>query len=539
MRIDAVNIKKENILIADYRKGEERAMQFFDYQPFESLKDRAIELNKRNFKREELTKVLLKSNQKWGASSSTLENIELLKQKETIAIVGGQQAGLLTGPLYSINKVISIIQFAKQQEEELQVPVVPIFWIAGEDHDYEEINHVYMPDKTELKKMKLKQSLYKKAPISQVELDKEICEKWLQDLFLQLDETKYSKELFEMLKKHLQHSSSFTDFFAKIIFEIFQEEGIILIDSADENVRALESEYFIQLIENQQKISNEVVEACSQLKEYNYPIHLDAALEDGHLFYHLDGERILLERDADGKWIGKQNEIMLTTNELLTVAKESPAKLSNNVVTRPLMQEMLLPTLAFIGGPGEISYWAALKKAFHTLDLNMPPVIPRLSYTFLTDKVNKALEMTKINVETAVNEGVSEQRKTWLESKQSPDIAELAEVLKQTIDKAHQPMREVASEIRDDVKQLSEKNLEYIHREVDFLRDRMMQALEFKFEKELSQFDLIQQSLRPEDGLQERKWNPLPFLNRYGNGYLANVINHPVSFKENHYVVYL
>src|SRR5699024_6105301 len=100
----------------------------------------------------------------------TFKNIEALKKEETVAVVGGQQAGLLTGPLYSINKVISIIQYAKQQEKKLQIPVVPIFWIAGEDHDYEEINHVYMPEKEGLNKVKLKQSLYKKTSVSEIEL---------------------------------------------------------------------------------------------------------------------------------------------------------------------------------------------------------------------------------------------------------------------------------------------------------------------------------------------------------------------------------
>src|SRR5699024_2187185 len=127
----------------------------------------------------------------------------------------------------------------------------------------------------------------------------------------------------------------------------------------------------------------------------------------------------------------------------------------------------------------------------------------------------------------------------WLKSKQDPGIEQIAEKLKKTIEQAHQPMREIAKNLRADMEMLSHKNLFYLHKEVDYLSDRMNHALEMKFEKELKQFDLLQTTLRPNGGFQERKWNPLPFLNSYGKEFIANVANCPVSFEEKHYVVYL
>src|SRR5699024_2038152 len=158
-------------------------------------------------------------------------------------------------------------------------------------------------------------------------------------------ETEYTKALYSKMKKMLHQSKSFTDFFATIILDLFQDEGLILIDSASREVRALESSYFIQLIENQPKISEEVVKAAEQLKKYNYPLNMEVSHSDGHLFYHVNEERILLERMKNGNWKGKQDEVVCTTEELLHLAETNPEKLSNNVVTRPLMQEMLIPTL--------------------------------------------------------------------------------------------------------------------------------------------------------------------------------------------------
>src|SRR5699024_8817028 len=157
---------------------------------------------------------------------------------------------------------------------------------------------------------------------------------------------------------------------------------IVLIDSADEAVRKMESNYFIQLIEKQPEISKGVYHSLEDLKKSGYAVSLEADPEDGHLFYHLNGERILLTRDEEGNWQGKQGECLLSNEELIQIAKDQPELLSNNVATRPLMQELLFPTLAFIGGPGEIAYWAALQRAFAALEIKMPPVVPRLSLTY-------------------------------------------------------------------------------------------------------------------------------------------------------------
>lgn len=539
MQINAVNIRNEGKLIADYRENKEEIINFFDYQPYQSYEQRAEELHSRKFERMQLSEVLEKMNTSWGADPATIHNIQQLKNPETVVVIGGQQAGLLTGPLYTVNKVISILQLAKQQQEELNIPVVPVFWIAGEDHDYEEINHVYMPGKFELKKKKFKQASFNKSSVSHVKLNKEACEDWIDELFSSMEETAYTKDLYKMVSEALQKSLNITDFFARLIFKLFPDQGLVLIDSAHPDVRNLETDYFIQLIENQSKISHGVYEASLKLENLGYSLSLELSEEDGHLFYHKDNERILLERTEDGNWKGKLGEVQLMTEELIHIARTNPENLSNNVVTRPLMQEMLLPALAFVGGPGEIGYWAALKPAFHALGLKMPPVVPRLSFTYVPRNVKKALDATGISLESAVQQGVEAERKEWIRNKQRPSIDGLAEDLKATIEKAHHPLRELSASIRADVSQLSEKNLQFLLNEVDFLKNRMNLAWEEMYDKDLNQFNLIQMTLYPDRGFQERKWHPLPLINEYGGEFILKTAEHPCSFTEKHYVVYL
>src|SRR5699024_7547165 len=218
----------------------------------------------------------------------------------------------------------------------------------------------------------------------------------------------------------LRKSSTYVDFFAQLLLNIFSEEGLVLIDSGNDEVRKIESKHFKEVINKQAEIATNVYKTMKKLKQSGYEIPLDISRNDAHLFYLHDGERILLERTHDGGWVGKNNEIQLTTEQMYKIAEERPELLSNNVITRPLMQELLFPTLAFIGGNGEISYWAVLKDAFKSVHINMPPIMPRLSFTYVERDIKKLLDNYSIPVEKAINKGVNVMKINWLGTKRTP-----------------------------------------------------------------------------------------------------------------------
>lgn len=539
MRIDPIQLKNKNILINDYENHKTEVIDFFDYSPVQNFKQRVIDLQKRDFKRQQLMEVLYADNNRWDAPASTFANIERLKDEDSVVVIGGQQAGLMTGPLYSVNKIISIIQLAKKQEVVLGIPVIPVFWIAGEDHDYDEINHVFFMEHEKIEKHTLGQQVNEKQSISHIEIDRTYANRWLDELFTKLTETKYTKNLYEIVRSCLDQSTTYVDFFARLIFQLFQEEGLVLIDSASLELRRLESEYFVKLIEKQPEISKGVYQSYQQLAQLGYSISLDVELNDGHLFVYNDNDRVLLERNDLGEWIGKQNEIKMTTEELIDIAKETPERLSNNVVSRPLMQELVFPTLAFIGGLGEISYWSVLKSAFHSLGMKMPPVLPRLSFTFIDQHTEKRLKKFAIDEISAVNHGVDQYKINWLAAQNTPPLHQISAQVKQAIDDAHRPLRNIAAEIRTDVGQLANKNLKYLFREIDFLQGRIDKALEEKYMVELTEFSKINLTLFPQGGLQERVWNPLLLLNDHGFEFVKKLTNESCSFEEDHFLVYI
>src|SRR5699024_5218226 len=143
-------------------------------------------------------------------------------------------------------------------------------WIAGEDHDYDEINHVFYMDDDKIEKHVLGQEVNEKHSVSAIKIDGNYANKWLDELFIQLKETTYTKELYGMIKICLEQSTTYVDFFARLIFQLFEEEGLVLIDSGSPEIRKLESEYFIQLIDKQPNIAKGVYQTYQQLSQLGY-----------------------------------------------------------------------------------------------------------------------------------------------------------------------------------------------------------------------------------------------------------------------------
>lgn len=539
MAIHSINLSNRNSLAAKYVKGE--LEQFFPYDPFNETEERVNDLQKRTFHREELTSVLKKMNEDWDASAETLAQIERLRDEKSVVVIGGQQAGLLTGPLYTIHKLISIIKYAKEQEEKLNIPVIPVFWIAGEDHDYDEINHVFTATQSGLNKRVISQEEWRKKSITHIPLNKDLTKQWIKEVFYDLVETTYTKNLSETIFNIVEQSETFVDFFARFIFQLFGSEGIVLIDSADENLRHIESEVFTQLIERQEYIAEAIFNTSQKVHYEGYSVQVDVSEHDGNLFYrdHND-ERILLIK-KNSKWVGKHDEVSFTTDELLDIAKNNPSRLSNNVMTRPLMQETLFPTLAFVAGDGEISYWALLKDAFTAFDLNitMPPILPRLSMTLVTERIYKLMASRNLDPAYIVNNGCSKLKMNWLSTQQNPPINLLFDQAETDIKDIHTSIQTLATSIGPDLGAEAERNLDNILRELHYMKNRTIQQLQQKYVQQLSKFQEVQLALRPNEQLQERVHNIISILNECGFSFIKEILEREIPFTKDHHLIYM
>ncbi|MCY8185978.1 bacillithiol biosynthesis cysteine-adding enzyme BshC, partial [Bacillus inaquosorum] len=491
----------------------------------------------RFFAREELAAYLSSYHHKFG-SSAMQSAIEKLKDPSSAAVVGGQQAGLLTGPLYTIHKIISIIVLAKEQEKQLQVPVIPIFWVAGEDHDLDEINFVHTSEENGPVKKKLPQSYWKKSSAASTSLDQEKCAAWIDDVFAAFEETDHTNALLDNVKRCLRESVTFTDFFELLIADLFQEEGLVLLNSGDPGIKKLETAMFQKILRENDELARAVSDQQAFMREAGYKPIIESGKEQANLFYEYEEERFLIEKD-NGCFVINELDLGWTMDELYTHMEEHPERFSNNVVTRPLMQEYLIPTLAFIAGPGEINYWGELKQAFAVMGFKMPPVMPRLNITILERHIEKKLLERNISLQDAIERGTENQRETYFERQIPEEFTAVMDQAKSQIEAIHKTVRQEALKVDQSMEPLLMKNAAFIQDQLQFLERTVTKRIEEKEGYVLKDYERIQNSIKPMLAPQERIWNIMYYLNRYGPKFFTSFKNLPFSFRNQHQVVKL
>ncbi|WP_377889362.1 bacillithiol biosynthesis cysteine-adding enzyme BshC [Alkalihalobacillus sp. R86527] len=539
MKLTETFLPGTNVIATDYIERKKSISAFFDYtyQTFESYEERYQELMGRDFNRAKLADHLEAFNRVYNPDEKALKNIERLKSEDAVTVVGGQQAGVLTGPLYTINKAISVIKLAEEKENELGVPVIPVFWIAGEDHDFHEINHVYTFSEKE-NKAAVPQKQYRKQALSDIELDQADMKEWTDQILHEFGETTYTSDIREWLESISDNSETFVDHFCHIITKLFSKYGLVLVDSGNEAFRAHQTNVFKKIINDNEAINQGVLEQAASLHELDYPVEVDLEENQAHLFVKVNGERVLLERKGS-MFRGKAGEVAYTKEEMLQLAEEEPEKLSNNVVTRPIMQDAMFPVLAFIGGPGELAYWALLKPAFRTIDFKMPVIVPRMSFTFVERHIQKNASELSLNVENIVKNGVFHDRKLYVQNLDHYGLEEAFSSAGEKIESIHEDLRQLTSKVDKGLERYSNKNGAFIHRQLELLQEKLQNTILERHDHTLRKFDEIGLALKPNGAPQERKWNVVYYLNWYGPDFIDRVMKLDLSLNENHKVVYL
>ncbi len=525
-------------LMSDYINGDENLRRYFSYNPdMSSFGSRLQKLQKHNVDRQRLSAVIRSYMEPYGISGKAEEHLQDFEDGASV-VVTGQQAGLLTGPLYTIHKAISAIVLAKQAKEELNTKVVPVFWIAGEDHDLAEISHLYREINGRVEKLNFPHVEYGKKTASTAILNKARITDFLNEYFRSLPETAYSKELQQMIFGFLETTETYTEFFSALLNHFFDEEGLLMIDAAYPEMRKFESEFFKRLIELSPAIAKEVYTAEQELVAQGYNPPLSAEEDAAHLFITVKGERILLKREGE-TFTGNNGKVRFSVDDLLNIAEQSPEMLSNNVVTRPLMQEMVFPVLAFVGGPGEIAYWSLFKKAFEILGMEMPVIMPRLGMTLVNRKVQLLLEKYGLNFEdVAVKQKTKQLKADLLDAVREKEAEKLIEDLEAKIRMDYDSIQQRMTEVSRGLAPLVEKNLQFHLKQLDFLKHKLEDEVILQNSVQFGHYDFLENELLPNGSLQERIYNPVSYMNEYGMDLVNQLLAIDLKYDKNHKIIY-
>lgn len=539
MRLEEQYAAPANKLMNDYINGDNGIYNYFSYEPaLEKFAERMEVLKQHPVDRLRLSSILRSYMGRQGISDKALEHLQAFEDGAPV-VVTGQQAGLLTGPLYTVHKAISVIVLAKEASDRLNRKVVPVFWIAGEDHDLAEISHLYREVSGRVDKLNFSHVEYGKSSASTAKLNKKKITEFLEEYFRSLPETAHSKELHQTAFRFLEASDSFTDFFAAFINYFFQEEGLLFMDAAYPELRQYESSYFLEMIEKSTAIAEAVYRTEQSLVKQDYSAAIEAEADAANLFVTVQGERILLQR-SEGRFIGNGGAVSFSAEELKEIAAKNPERLSNNVVTRPLMQEMVFPVLAFVGGPGEISYWAALKEAFKLMGMEMPIILPRLGMTLVNRQVQSLMEKYGLGFNEIVNgKKVAQLKIQLMDSVREKDAEAMVEELKTNLQAEYEAIQEKFSAISKGLTPIVEKNLKIHLKQLDFLKNKLEDEVMLQNSTQFNHFEMIENELIPNNSLQERVYSPFPYMNEYGKTLVQDMMKLDFKYDKNHKIIYM
>jgi bacillithiol biosynthesis cysteine-adding enzyme BshC len=532
MKREIIKLPVPRTIAGDYAKSLFPVRERFRLSPFhpQHLEERTRELERRETKADKsrVVDVIRRFHEPELMHPEVRRNLERLALSESLVVIGGQQAGLLGGPLYTVHKAVTVIQWARRAEMLLRRPVIPVFWIAGEDHDLAEVDHVWVRNgEGGLVKHRFPAGEEeRKLPVSSRVLEPEAVRKWLKDLARILPDSVHKEDWLSRLGEWADTPVSWTRFFARVLHHLFGRWGLLLVDSADPALRRLEAPFFARLIDHAPSIQARVEEAARQLEGWGYPSPVGWRPRQGNLFLLVEGERRLLFCE-EGNWFTQDGSFRARKEEMLRLASEHPERLSNNVITRPLMQDYLFPVLGVVTGPGEIAYWSLLKEAFMEAGLEMPPLIPRWSATLVDGYTAKRVEEFGLTWEEVLTH-LDEKREAWLKERRPFDPGELFDRVKEDLARLYAPLiGRLDEEVGMNMREIGEKNLQKILMQVDWYRAFVERSIEAKHAAALKRWDAIRNVCVPLGRPQERVYNLVQAWNAFGLEWIDDWVSAP------------
>ncbi|WP_164018913.1 bacillithiol biosynthesis cysteine-adding enzyme BshC [Pyxidicoccus trucidator] len=345
-----------------------------------------------------LLDVLVARNARLAPSPARERNLDLLSRPGTVAVVTGQQMGLFLGPLFTIYKAAAAIRAARALTEETGRPCVPVFWLQTEDHDLPEVDHCFIPRHTggPLKvALDLPDAAASRAPIAHRRLGSSVTAA-LATLRAELGAEPHAAEHLALLERAYRPEATLAEAFTEVLSAVFAEEGLVFLDPRDARLAPLAAPVHRRAIQEAAAISTALAGRVQALSDADFAVQVHIRPGSPLGFFSPDGvegPRYRLDPSSPGTWslVGHPEGRSVTTAELLGWLEREPLRFTTSALLRPLLQDTWLPTAAYVGGPGELAYFAQLAPLYEQAGLPMPLVVPRARFRVLDDRARRWL----------------------------------------------------------------------------------------------------------------------------------------------------
>ena len=503
-------------------------------------------------------------NRSWGANEKALANIRLLREADCIAVVSGQQAGLFTGPLYTIYKALSAVKLAECMTQR-GIKSVPVFWIATEDHDFPEVAKAEIINRDcALSNVIVPAEVHPDGlPVGRVVLDESI-KATVQSLLEGLPKTEFSDDFEKLLRDAYQPGRKFGDAFAQVMTALVGKKGLILLDPLDPQLKKVAAPLYAKAARRAHEIAIAIVNRSRELEAAGYHAQVAPSENSFPLFWHDDkGARHALTRTDNGKYQAKSaaqkpdpgspdgqpgwggggqggldSDREFTAEELAEWALRDPNRFSPNVTLRAVVQDFLLPTVAYYGGAAEIAYFAQTAEVYRILDRPVTPILHRASMTLVERHTWRSLERYGIRLVdffAGLDHVLGRVVKEYLGKETSEAFDHTTRSFNGELDDLQEQLRRVDPTLAEAL----DKGRRKINYQIDGLRTRFNRAQVGRDEAVHRQIERAFDLLYPGKTLQERRINITSLLARHGR-YAVDWVYDAIDLASNdHQVVYL
>jgi bacillithiol biosynthesis cysteine-adding enzyme BshC len=514
-------------LFLDYLSGVPDVKRFFprDLHFSQWVKDEAANIQYDSGRRQRVANILERQNKSWGASARTLENISRLKSGAA-AVVTGQQVGLFGGPLFALFKALTAVKLA-QFATQAGVDSVPVFWLATQDHDLEEIQQTFLPGaEASLEKLTASSSGATGAPVGTISLGPQI-----QEVVKAAEELLGESDVTTVLRESYSPDATYGSSFARLFAKLFDEWGVILLDACDPELNAIAAPIYQKAIEHSAELYQALVSRDQELEVAGYHQQVKVTSSSTLLFGLRNGARTPIQREGNTPANFLLGDEKLTQTELLNRISLKPQEFSANALLRPVVQDYLLPTLAYTGGPAEVAYFAQAAVIYKALSGRVTPIIPRFSATIVETKANGLLERYGLTL-TDLFQNPEKVREQLAARALPQELNAAFEAAANNLGKSFATIRESLTRLDKTLVDAAENAESKIRHQLEGLQAKAARA-------ELRQSEVLDRhakaltnGLYPNKTLQEREIGGIHFLARYGKEFLRDVYEniHPDCF---------
>jgi bacillithiol biosynthesis cysteine-adding enzyme BshC len=518
-------------LFLEYLDHFERVKEFYVHPPTMQAVTRAgRKLNHPGERRTEVARLLRAQNAALGAGAETQSNLERL-EKGAVAVVTGQQVGLFSGPAYSIYKALTAVQIA----EELTrggTPAVPVFWMATEDHDLDEVRHATWFDQGKLIRFELPAAAAEAGrPVGGIPLGAQV-EPLVREAAEMLA-NQGSELLAQLLIESYRPEETYGSAFGKLFTRLFAQQGLILMNPLDPGLHRVAAPLYQHALAERDALNEKLLQRGKDLDRAGFDAQVKVTSRSTLLFY-LDGGLRQVITASHGKF--QAGEKSWTRDELVHLTHTEPEKFSPNALFRPVVQDYLLPTAAYVAGPAEISYFAQSEVVYRYLLGRMPVMLPRAGFTLVDARAAKLLRKYNLTAED-VWAGSQELRHKMEGASVPKTLAKNFERDEKQIQKVLARLGRQIEKLDPTLKGTVERSRKRIDFHIEKLRRKAGKAQDRKTGLISAHEEYLESLLHPHKGLQSRELCLLPFLARWGAGGLSELQKLSTGKKIGHHFV--